>query len=254
MIPSHILFDLDGTLIDSAPTIIDTLSSVLRSRSIKANVELGSWLIGPPLREVLTKIVGSSSPGILDDLMENFVREYDSKAYRFTSPFEGVDSTLSTLKEKGHFLYIVTNKRIAPTRLILEHLDWAKYFEGVYSQDAFDPRLGSKKEAIDRAIEIHNIPRDQAIYIGDRFEDEDAARGVGIAFGAATWGYTNWPNGLPSLCILKPTDIPSRIPFASRTDISNPTPSSTLDAKDARPSFLPRLYRPNRFGNNDPFP
>jgi phosphoglycolate phosphatase len=84
---------------------------------------------------------------------------------------------------------VVTNKRLPPTRLIVEHLGWQGYFTGLYSLDAFDPKLKSKAEVLDRVIAIHSIPKEEALYVGDRFEDLEAATVAGLGFVGVCWGY-----------------------------------------------------------------
>jgi phosphoglycolate phosphatase len=191
----HILFDLDGTLIDSAPTIIDTLSTVFRNRGLQTANEINTKLIGPPLRDIILHLIGRDQSDIVDELVDDFSKFYDEVGYRKCLPFDGVESMLSSLHIAGISLFVVTNKRIRPTLRILKNLGWTKYFRGAYSQDAFQPRLPSKTEVIDQVVKIHSIPKDYALYIGDRSEDEESARKSGIEFAAAMWGYTNWPVG-----------------------------------------------------------
>ncbi|MDR0634540.1 MAG: HAD hydrolase-like protein, partial [Azoarcus sp.] len=89
----------------------------------------------------------------------------------------------------GHSLYIATNKRIHPTRLILAHLGWSACFEAVYALDLFTPRLPDKAALIGRLLADCRIDPAQAVYVGDRIEDGAAAEANGLPFIAATWGY-----------------------------------------------------------------
>jgi len=73
----HILFDLDGTLIDSAPTILSCFARVLEKRGMHPKCELTHSLIGPPLIETLRRISGIDDPEILQGLADNFKRYYD---------------------------------------------------------------------------------------------------------------------------------------------------------------------------------
>jgi phosphoglycolate phosphatase len=204
----HILFDLDGTLIDSAPIIIQTLSNVFRNRGIRAAKEIDTKLIGPPLRDIILNLVSCDHYEIVDELVDDFVRHYDEFGYRECLPFDGVESMLSSLHLAGFPLYLVTNKRIRPTLLIIKNLGWEKFFRGVYSRDAFKPQFSTKAEVLDHVVKVHSIPKESSLYIGDRSEDEYSARDSGIEFVAAMWGYANWStDNIPSRRIDRPMEF-----------------------------------------------
>ncbi len=185
---SHILFDLDGTLIDSAPSILAGFAAVVERHGIKLQAPLDSRLIGPPLLPTLARITGNDDPAALADMAGTFKAWYDSEGYTRTAVYPGVDPALRDLAAHAT-LYIVTNKRIHPTRQILRHLDWEHLFAGVYAQDAFEPPLLSKAAVIGRAMSLHGIDPATALYIGDRAEDGEAATANQLPFVWATWGY-----------------------------------------------------------------
>jgi len=184
----HILFDLDGTLIDSAPSILAGFATVLARHAIEPQVPLDRNLIGPPLLPTLQRITGVDDPATLQAMAMTFKTSYDTEGYRHTAVYPGIDAALRALAQQAT-LYIVTNKRIHPTRLILDHLGWAALFNGVYAQDAFEPPLLSKAAVIGEVLAKHGIDPADALYIGDRAEDGEAATANGLAFAWATWGY-----------------------------------------------------------------
>jgi phosphoglycolate phosphatase len=184
----HILFDFDGTLIDSAPSILISFAAVVQQHGITPLVPLDSQLIGPPLLPTLARISGVSAPDALEAMAATFKTNYDTEGYRHTAVYPGVDAALNALAQRAT-LYIVTNKRIHPTRLIIDHLGWAALFNGVYAQDAFEPPLLSKAAVIGEVLAKHGIDPADALYIGDRAEDGEAATANGLAFAWATWGY-----------------------------------------------------------------
>jgi len=183
-----ILFDLDGTLVDSAPSILAGFAAVVERHGVVPQVPLDNRLIGPPLLSTLQRISGEDDPAALDAMATTFKAWYDTEGYRHTLVYPGVDEALRELAARAT-LYIVTNKRIYPTRQILAHLDWAPLFAGVYAQDAFEPALPSKAAVIARVLELHGITPATAIYIGDRAEDGEAATANHLPFAWATWGY-----------------------------------------------------------------
>jgi phosphoglycolate phosphatase len=184
----HILFDFDGTLIDSAPSILISFAAVVQQHGITPLVPLDSQLIGPPLLPTLARISGVSAPDALEAMAATFKTNYDTEGYRHTAVYPGIDAALRALAQQAT-LYIVTNKRIHPTRLILDHLGWAALFNGVYAQDAFEPPLPSKAAVIGEVLATHGIDPTGALYVGDRAEDGEAATANGLAFAWATWGY-----------------------------------------------------------------
>lgn len=186
---SHILFDLDGTLIDSAPAILASFQAAFADTGIAPVRPISADIIGPPLTETLQLLAGSNDSVQIARLSEAFKASYDSQGYRATSAYAGVAELLQTLKDAGCTLAIATNKRLNPTRLILDFLGWLPHFSHVYALDMVSPRLPDKASMLERLIEEQNIPRENAVYIGDRAEDGLAASANQLPFIAATWGY-----------------------------------------------------------------
>lgn len=185
----HILFDLDGTLIDSAPAILASFREAFARTGIAPARAIDDSVIGPPLVETLQLLSGSDDPALVARLAEAFKASYDSEGYKATAAFAGVGELLAELAGAGLTLSIATNKRIHPTRLILDHLGWSGHFAHVYALDLFTPRLPDKAAMIARLLADQNIAREQAIYIGDRSEDGESADANGLPFIAVTWGY-----------------------------------------------------------------
>ena len=134
--PAAILFDFDGTLIDSATSVLAGLRHALACASIEPRCTLDSSIIGPPLRLTLAKLAGSDEAVLIDRLAAAFREYYDSDGYRHTEVYDGVPTMLQALNAAGIALYIVTNKRILPTLRILDHLGWRTWFASVYALDA----------------------------------------------------------------------------------------------------------------------
>lgn len=184
-----LLFDLDGTLIDSAPAILASFATVLRNRGIDPVCELNSDLIGPPLHATLARITGHGDAQLIDTLAADFRTCYDATGYRGTVAYPGIGEALTRLHGGGVAMHIVTNKRLVPTLKILDFLDWTPFFVSVATLDSRRPPATGKSALLGCILGEMEIDRRQALFVGDTLEDRRAAIDNGIAFRAALWGY-----------------------------------------------------------------
>lgn len=185
----HVIFDLDGTLIDSAPAILSGFRDAFAGLGLRPVVEIEDSVVGPPLTETLQLLSGSTDPELIARLAEQFKASYDSTGLLHTTAYDGVAPMLARLGKAGLSLSIATNKRIHPTRLILDHLGWRGHFEHIYALDLFQPRLANKAAMIARLLADHAIAPETAVYVGDRREDGESADANRLPFVATTWGY-----------------------------------------------------------------
>ena len=185
----HILFDLDGTLIDSAPAILASYREAFSRCDVTPARTIDESIVGPPLIETLQLLTASHDKALIERLAEAFKASYDSEGYQQTAAYAGVGEMLAQLRDAGLQLSIATNKRIHPTRLILAHLGWLGHFEHLYALDLFEPRLPHKAAMIARLLADKEIPTEASIYIGDRSEDGESADANCLPFIAVTWGY-----------------------------------------------------------------
>ncbi len=185
----HFLFDLDGTLINSAPSILECYRQVLDQFSINPKLPLENNLIGPPLGATLRLISGISDEILIAEMTTAFKTHYDTTGLEQSIAYPGIHELLQKLHTQSQKLYIVTNKRITAARKIIDFLNWSAYFAGVYAQDAFNPSLPSKAAVIEHVLSAHRISKTDAFYVGDRIEDGQAAHANGLKFVWVTWGY-----------------------------------------------------------------
>jgi phosphoglycolate phosphatase len=209
--PADILFDLDGTLIDSSPGILASFKRVLDANGLQAAVPLEASLIGPPLGETLQRISGIADEAVLARLIEAFKQDYDTVGYRQTFAFAGVPEGLRRLAESGARLFIVTNKRMVPTRKILDALDLARYFTGVHTRDESVPMSPSKSAVTRRVVAQYAIAPGNALFVGDSEEDRRAATENGMAFVHAAYGYGDLSSAAPAAfsTLARLTDLPA---------------------------------------------
>jgi phosphoglycolate phosphatase len=185
----HLLFDLDGTLIDSAPSILESFAHAFESMGITPLRPLTSEIIGPPLMETLTRLSGENDPSLLQKLAASFKQHYDSEGFKKTVVYPDVQLLLETIGQSSTSLYIATNKRYLPTTKIMQHLGWTHFFKGVFALDFFEPALVSKPEMLQKILADLQLNPSQTLYIGDRYEDGLAADHNDLDFVMVTWGY-----------------------------------------------------------------
>ena len=189
----NIIFDLDGTLIDSASSILAAFSYVFNLNHIQPIEPLSSSLIGPPLVTTLKLLSGISDKKKLQQMTADFKTYYDLEGCILCKPYEEVSEGLKVLAKNGFGLHIATNKRYTPTRKILKHLGWNALFTSVYTLDQNGACFKSKSEMIKRQMNDLCFSADQVIYVGDKEEDMEAARNNKLKFVCVSWGYGEFP-------------------------------------------------------------
>ena len=186
---NNIIFDLDGTLIDSSTGILDSFANAFLSCSLDPIRPFSADIIGPPLMETLSILSGISDKDVLNKLAEEFKSHYDTFGYKKTIVFPGINEMLSRFKDSGVHMYIATNKRVLPTKKIIDYLKWNEIFEGIYSLDSYLPSSSSKSEVLSKLVDSNKLLKDNVVYIGDRDEDNLAAIASNIPFLLVSWGY-----------------------------------------------------------------
>lgn len=184
-----IVFDLDGTLVDTAPSILNCLSKALTEYKIFPKVTFDNSLIGPPLAETFRRLCGDLTDEALDDLINAFKRHYDGAGLLLAPAYAGVPQMLETLQTYNRMLHIATNKRLAPSLALLEHLGLRQRFSSVYALDMQEPRFVDKASMLRALLSAYSIDPAATIYVGDREEDANAAAENQIPFIGVTWGY-----------------------------------------------------------------
>ena len=205
--PHTLIFDLDGTLIDSSKSILIGFAGAFAAEGISPQVALDASIIGPPLKETLAILAGTHEPALIARLTDAFKAIYDTTGYRETTVFPGVHEMLMKLRDDGYPLHIATNKRLHPTQKILDHLGWRDLFGEVRALDAWTPPATNKAAMIARLLEETGLNAVQCLYIGDRNEDARAAAANAMPFAFAAWGY----GGVPVEVELPPLSSPQQL-------------------------------------------
>ena len=186
----NIIFDMDGTLIDSSRGVLNSLMQVCLDNNIALNKKISKTVIGPPLKETLVQLTDIKDEKRIEHLVDGFKRHYDSDGYKDTTAFEGIELVLKSLYENRINLYIATNKRQEPTKKIIHMLKWDRLFKGIYSIDSFGKDIKTKGELLAHIVRLYDLK--ECIYIGDHVDDFYAANFSGLNYIMVGWGFGNF--------------------------------------------------------------
>jgi phosphoglycolate phosphatase len=197
--PRAVLFDLDGTLIDSVPDLTESLNEVLGWRGLPPiSFAKVRRMVGGGIPALITRALEEHGVAADDThvLVADMVKVYSKRATQLTTTYEGVKDTLITLTKAGIELAVCTNKLQQVTNTILCDLDIAQYFSVVVGAR---PGIARKPDPaiIHFATNALNVPLDAAVMIGDSRVDAEAARAAGIPIILTEFGYA--PEMLPEL-------------------------------------------------------
>jgi phosphoglycolate phosphatase len=192
-----VIFDLDGTLVDTAPDLINALNFVLDREGLPP-VPLHSArnMIGAGSRKLIERgleLEGrSATPADVDRLTSDFIEHYAAHIADESRPFPGLESALDDLATRGYRFAVCTNKLEWLSKLLLDRLGLASRFSAICGADTF----GVSKP--DPAILRQTIARaggqlSAAIMVGDAGPDIGVARRAGIPVIGVEFGYTEVP-------------------------------------------------------------
>lgn len=192
-----LVFDFDGTLIESAPELAHCLNQLLAANGRRAvtlaEVEV---MIGNGVAKLVERAFEATGdiPGDLDEQVGRFIDIYNDAPITETPLYDGVVETLERLRAAGHRMAICTNKLHRPTVKILEGLAMAHFFAVIAGGDTFAVRKPDPGHLLG-VLEQLGVARADAIMIGDSANDIGCARAAGVRSVAVTYGYSNVPHG-----------------------------------------------------------
>jgi phosphoglycolate phosphatase len=186
---ASILFDLDGTLVDSLPGIEFSVREAFNTCKLPLPKESLREMIGPHIRTILSRAGKIAEEGSLDRLEHAFRASYDSVGWRKTVCFPDAHRILQMMHERGHRLFVVSNKPRHISLQILERERILKYFEAVVTRDSRSPHYRGKDEMIEALLAERLIIGEKCLIVGDTTEDANAAASAGIKFIWMTHGY-----------------------------------------------------------------
>jgi phosphoglycolate phosphatase len=182
-----LLFDLDGTLIDSADGITRCVAYALEGlgEPVPDEAALRRW-IGPPLRTSFGPLL--RDPDRVERAVELYRERFDAVGWSEHTIYPGIEATLRNLRAMGHRLAVVTAKNQPHAERIVAHLPFGALFETI-SGATHDGRIGEKPELIAQALERLRVTASECWMIGDRHMDIDGANHHRMRSVGALWGF-----------------------------------------------------------------
>ena len=192
-----IVFDLDGTLIDTAPDLVDTLNVVFaREGWPPVPYETARNTIGGGAKMMIARGIAAEgiavAPAKLDQLFADFIAHYTEHLADRSRPFPGLTDALDVLASSGCRFAVCTNKLERLSVLLLKQLKLADRFAAICGQDTFGIQKPDP-EVLRRTVTAAGGSLTHAIMIGDSVTDIRTARAAGIPVIAVDFGYSDRP-------------------------------------------------------------
>jgi pyrophosphatase PpaX len=183
--PPALLFDLDGTLIDSIGLLLECMHHAFEPRSRRPTT--AQWVagIGTPLRTQLAEWCDGDAD--VESLVTRYREYQDLHLERLTTPFPGVLDTLAWARATGHPLAVVTSKGRGMTARSLEHVGLAGAFDAIVTFEETE-RHKPLPDPVWLACERLGVEPANALFVGDSPHDMYAGRAAGARTAAALWG------------------------------------------------------------------
>lgn len=187
--PNAILFDLDGTLIDSAKDLINALNVLVTEHGKPpVDFEFARGAVSKGGRAILKRGFPDDTETAIDNLVPRFLEIYYSTTAIHTRLYPGIDSVLAEIEKSGLPWGIVTNKPGWLTRPLLDKLALTSRCAALVTGDCLPVRKPDPAPLL-HACRLANIIPDQCIYIGDDLRDVQAGKAAGMGTLVAAWGY-----------------------------------------------------------------
>lgn len=198
-----VVFDLDGTLVDTAPDLMDALNAVLALEGAPPlPEEAARSLLGAGARALIERGLSVSglsvTPERMEALFQSFLVHYQAHIADWSRPYPGVVAAMDRLEAAGARLAVCTNKLEGLSVQLLDALGLTKRFVAICGQDTFREPDGRNIPKPDARALLFCIERaggtpDRCVMVGDSKTDVAAARNAGVPVAAVDFGYTDSP-------------------------------------------------------------
>ncbi len=181
-----IIFDLDGTLLDTGKGIVKCVASTLSKMGLAVpNEEICKTFVGPPLKKRFLELFKTDEK-TADDFVRLFREEYAKGDIFLADRYPGMDDCLALLHERFP-LAVATNKREDLAVKLLEKFEMISYFEAICGSDVTSTL--TKEQIVANAAKRLSVEPAECLMVGDSSNDAEAAERLGMPFIGVTYGY-----------------------------------------------------------------
>lgn len=192
-----VVFDLDGTLVDTAADLVTSLNHTIAARKLApVGLEDITFLVGHGARAMIERAFilrgATLAPDELPGLLDRFIAHYAAHMPGESRPYPGVVAALERLSAAGFALAVCTNKLESLALPLIERLDLARHFRAISGGDSFSVRKPDPRHITETILRAGGA-LDRALMVGDSVNDILAARNAGLPSIAVPFGYSDQP-------------------------------------------------------------
>ena len=184
----HFIFDLDGTLVETAPDIFDIIRQTLTEAGLPVP-QLDTTLIGPLLEDIFKKLCPEQSEETISQLADTYRAHYFVSNYPKSIPYPGIPQLFECISRHGGNIYLATNKSRHGTIRLMTKTGLLPAITDIATSDTVPGMTLSKADMIRLLMQRHGITANQAVMTGDSQGDIHGGKAAGIATAAALYGY-----------------------------------------------------------------
>jgi phosphoglycolate phosphatase len=187
----NVIFDLDGTLVDSRPGIVSGLRFMLGrlGHDVPPDCDLDlDWMIGPPIDEAMARLLARFSDDRVALGVSTYREYYGAIGLFDAKPYDGIPALLAALTGDGRTLLVGTSKLVPFARRVLDHVGLSGHFAGIHGAEP-DGRFREKADLIRSILATRHLDPEATVMVGDREHDVQGALASGLDVVGVTYGY-----------------------------------------------------------------
>jgi phosphoglycolate phosphatase len=182
-----IIFDLDGTLVDSIVDITNALNHAIEPYDMeRLSVEKTTGMVGEGVTRLIEKILGEERADLKTEVLNRFLDYYSLHLSDFTAPYPGIRETLEKLS--AYKKAVISNKREGLSKRLLDELGLASFFDAVLGSDSVGEKKPSPKPVL-KVLETLSVQPEEAVIVGDSTYDIQAGKAAGVRTVAVSYGF-----------------------------------------------------------------
>ena len=186
-----LIFDLDGTIVDSKQDLIDSVNATRGFMNLAPLPGPAvARYVGRGAMALIQSALGDAAPAAdVQKAHEFFIQYYGEHMLDKTVLYPGVRESLDVLKDSGHTLAVLTNKPVRFSERMMERLGLGKHFVRIYGGNSFEPKKKPDPVGIHALLSETGLTKERTIMVGDSSVDIRTARNAAVRACGVTWGF-----------------------------------------------------------------